>query len=473
MEGVTQRLVDFVQDLQFKHLPDEVVHEAKRILLDSFGCALAGVSTDKGRLSIQLARKLGEKPESTIIGIGDKVPTTSAAFANGELINALDMDLVLIPGAGHVSPFVIPASLAIAESTKASGKDLILATVLSHEISTRLGLSLRGIMRYVKEGTAGNVILSEVYGYTFCIFGGTAAVGKLLGLNHNEMSHALGIAGYICPVPTMMKWTCSPPAAMTKYALAGWLGQAEITAALLAKTGYTGDTSVLDGERGFWKFYASDRWKPNNLTEKLGQQWRILGANYKPYPCCRLMHGALDLFIKIIDENRLMPQDIEKVRVLLSLLAEEPVWHNRQIKSHIDAQFSVPYVFAVAAHRVRVGADWQDLDTITRPDIQDFMNKVTFDTHPDFVKKMLEDPLNMLSSVEVVAKGNTFTAEKTWAKGDPYPEIARMTDDELIQKFSNNACRILSRDKLDSVIKLVFELEELADVSELAECLSL
>ena len=95
------------------------------------------------------------------------------------------------------------------------------------------------------------------------------------------------------------------------------------------------------------------------------------------------MHGALDLFIKIIDENRLMPQDVERVRVLLSLLAEEPVWHNRQIKTHIDAQFSVPYVFAVAAHRVRVGADWQDLDTITRPDIQDFMNKVTFDTHPD------------------------------------------------------------------------------------------
>jgi len=133
----------------------------------------------------------------------------------------------------------------------------------------------------------------------------------------------------------------------------------------------------------------------------------------------------------------------------------------------------VPYVFAVAAHRVRVGADWQDLDTIARPDIQDFMNKVTFDTHPDFIKKMLEDPMNMLSSVEVVAKGKTFTAEKTWAKGDPYPEIARMTDDELIQKFRNNACRILSQDKLDSVIKLVFELEELADVSELAECLSL
>ena len=472
MGGITQQLVDFVQDLQFKHLPDEVVHEVKRILLDSFGCALAGVTTDKGKLSIQLAKRLGEKSESSIIGTADKVPSTSAAFANGELINALDMDLVLIPGAGHVSPFVIPASLAIAESIKASGKDLILATALSHEISTRLGLSLRGIMRYVKEGTTGNVVLSEVYGYTSCIFGGTAAVGKLIGLDHDKMAHSLGIAGYMCPVPTMMKWSCSPPAAMTKYALSGWLGQAEITAALLAETGYTGDTSVLDGKRGFWRFYASDRWKPNNLTEKLGEQWRLLGANYKPYPCCRLMHGALDLFIEIIDENRLMPQDIEKVRVLLSLLAEEPVWHNRQIKTHIDAQFSVPYVFAVAAHRVRIGADWQNPDTITRPDIQDFMNKVTFDTHPNFIEKMLENPMNMLSSVEVIAKGKTFTAEKTWAKGDPYPEIARMTDDELMQKFRNNACCILSQEKVDNAIKLVFDLEELADISELSECLS-
>jgi 2-methylcitrate dehydratase PrpD len=471
MESVTGRVVDFIEGMQFKHLPSAVVHEVKRVFLDSLGCALGGMTTDKGRLGIQLARRLGGPPESTVIGIRDKVSATSAAFANGELINALDFDAVMVPGGGHVSPYVIPAPLAIAESVKASGKDLILALALGHEVATRLGLSLRGMMRYVKEGGVGNVVLSEVYGYSFCIFGGTVAAGKLLKLNPKKMSYALGITGSLCPVPSMMKWSSSPPPAMAKYGSPGWIGEAEVTAALLAEMGYTGDTSVLDGERGFWKFYASDRWKPENLTEKLGQQWQTLNMNYKPYPCCRIMHSALDSFIKIIDENRLMPEDIEKVRVLLNLLSEEPVWHNREVKTHIDAQFSVPYVFAVAAHRVRIGTEWQDSATINRPDIQAFMDKVTFVTHPDFVEMMLEDPINMLSSAEVVAKGNTFCEEKVWAKGDPYPEEARMTDDELIQKFTDNACHVLSKDKIDKAVGLIFQLEELADISELLESL--
>ena len=472
MEGITQQLVDFVEDLQFTHLPNEVVHEVKRILLDSFGCALAGLDTDKGRISIELAKRFDGKPESTIIGSTGKFPITSAAFANGELINALDMDLVLIPGAGHVSPFVIPASLAIAESNKASGKDLILATAIGHEISTRLGLSLRGIQRYIKEDTGGHVALAEVYGYSFCVLGGTAASSKLVKLSHNEMIHALGIVGVICPVPGMMKWTSTPPASMAKYALSGWLGQAEITATLLAKMGYTGDTSILDGENGFWRFYGSDRWKPKYLLEKLGKEWRLLGANYKPYPCCRIMHNPLDSFIKIIDENRLWPQDIERVTVLLNLLSEEPLWHNRQINTHIDAQFSVPYVFSVAAHRVKSGADWQAPETMTRADIVNFMDKITFGTHPGFANKMLEDAINMLSSVEVVATGKTYFEEKAWAKGDPHPELARMTDDELIQKFKDNAYHILSQDKINNVIKWVFDLEKLADVSDLCECLA-
>ena len=134
MPNETRELVKFGEETDFEDLPDEVRHEAKRVLLDSVGCALGGIMVDKGRFSIQFARKLGAGTESTILGTGDRVSSAAAAFANGELINALDMDAILAPA--HVSPFVIPASLALAESRGASGKDLIVAIALGHEISS-------------------------------------------------------------------------------------------------------------------------------------------------------------------------------------------------------------------------------------------------------------------------------------------------------------------------------------------------
>ena len=97
MNSFGQELARFVVETKFEHLPEAVVHEARRIFLDSIGCALAGITTDKGKISIALARRLGGPPESAIIGIGDKVSYCNAAFANGELINRWDSDPVVVP----------------------------------------------------------------------------------------------------------------------------------------------------------------------------------------------------------------------------------------------------------------------------------------------------------------------------------------------------------------------------------------
>ena len=468
--NITRELVEFITAVRFEDLPKEVVHEAKRVLLDSVGCGLAGMYTDKGKFSIQLARRLNGKPESTIIGTGDMVSCTNAAFANGELINALDMDAIMYPG--HISPYVIPGPLAVAESMGASGKDLLLAIALGHEISGRLGESLRGSKKYVKEDSGGRVVISDVNGLGFCIFGGTAGLGKILKLDYGKMLHAIGIAGHICPVPALGKWqNTAPPSAMTKYLSAGWLGEAEITAVFLAEIGYIGDIDVLDGEYGFWKFFASDKWRPDILMKKLGEEWRFLKISYKPYPCCRLMHSGLDSFIKIVEENKLMPEEIEKVTLLLDPLTDKPLWHNRDIKTHVDAQFSVPYVFAVAAHRIRSGVDWQSPSTITNPDIRGFMNKVSFQPHPQFDEIMLKGRMSSLSKVEVVSRGRTFSEEKGWMKGDSAPEEARMTDEELEQKFRNNAHGVPAADRIDKIVNLIFGLDKVEDVRKLTRSL--
>ena len=220
-ESITQEIVRFAAETQFDDLPDEVVHETKRTLLDSIGCAIAGLSVEKGKLALKLARRLGGTPESNIIGTGEKVSCCSASFANGELINALDYDAVLLPG--HVSPFVIPAILALAECNETSGRDLIVALALGHEISARVGGALNPIVKMTKEGSeAGKCEWPPVFGYSPCVFGGAAGASKILGLNQEKMTYAMGLAGYLAPGQTMAKWYTSPPAGMTKYLSAGW-----------------------------------------------------------------------------------------------------------------------------------------------------------------------------------------------------------------------------------------------------------
>lgn len=144
----THALAMFVSRTGFDDLPGEVVHETKRILLDIIGCALGSVDVDKGRIAIKYARRIGGHPEATIFGTGERVAAPLAAFANGELMHALDFCPLLPPN--HITALVTPAPLALAEARKASGKDLITAITLAHEVASRVGLSLDPMRK--KEG---------------------------------------------------------------------------------------------------------------------------------------------------------------------------------------------------------------------------------------------------------------------------------------------------------------------------------
>lgn len=465
MEGVTKEVVRFAVETKFDDFPDEAVHEAKRVFLDSVGCALGGIDVDKGKISVQFARALGGANESTIIGVGDKVSSAAAAFANGELINAIDMDSLLFPA--HVSPFVIPAPLALGESGRASGRDLIVAIALGHEIATRIGRALQE----APFDEEGKFQLSDVGGFSSTILGGAIGAGKILRLGEDKMLHAVGLAGHMTPVPAEVKWRMVAPSSMDKYLSAGWASLTCVTAVLLAEMGYTGDTELLDGEYGFWKFYCARTWRPDKLLQKLGEEWQFLETSYKPYPCCRLIHGALDCFNEIIEENHLIPEDIERVRALANPLLDAPVWRNTQIATHVDAQFSIPYIFAVAAHRIP-NADWQDPDTLKDSRILEFMEKVSFDPHPDYGRTWLQNPKHDLSSVEVVAKGQSFKKEKLRAKGDYSSEEAKMKDGELEAKFRINASKVLRQENIDKAVKAIFELEKMGDISELLAILS-
>jgi len=283
MDEVMKELVTFAGDTKFSDLPAEVVSETKRLLLDSIGCGIGGKVMQRGKIATELATRLGGLPEATILGTSTKVSCGSAAFANGELINALDWDACL---GVHLPPFVIPAPLAVAENVSASGKDLILSVTLGHEIARRIQMATAPAFYPIKRGAErGKMRFEPVSGHGSGVFGAAAGVGKILSFSPEKMANAMGIAGYAGPPSTLRKWTDTAPCSMTKFGPCGFAAEVGIRSAMLADMGYHGDTTIFKGECGYWRFSGFQEWDKKAVTKGLGSKWNCAQVSYKQYPC--------------------------------------------------------------------------------------------------------------------------------------------------------------------------------------------
>lgn len=465
MKTLVQRLVDFASKSNFEALPADAIDESKRMVLDSIGCAFATLSVDKGKRAVRAAREMGGPAEARVIGTGDKLSLSSAAFANGELINGLDYDVLTVPP-GHVTPYVLPAILAMGEKQNVSGKALISAIAVAHEISARFGPAMANY-RDIKQGE--KVSFPVVSGFSSAIFGGTLGVAMLRGLDALKAANALGLAGHMAPAYAMTKWATTLPSGDDKYLMSGWINQAELLAVLLAAQGYRGDQEVLEGDYGFWRFMGSGKWNPDALTDGLGEDWRFPKVTiFKPYPCCRINHTVLDCLVHLMAEQDLKAEEIEQVTAYCDPhCAVHPLWNSKTIMSPGDAQMNVAYALSMAAHRVKVGPEWHDDETLNDKRLLAFMEKVEVKPHPDFEKSLMENSQSRIGRVEVRARGKTFKEERRFRKGSPATPETRMSDDELVEKFRHNAARVLPSEATERLVTTILRLEDVVHISDL------
>ncbi|QYY33935.1 MmgE/PrpD family protein (plasmid) [Cupriavidus pinatubonensis] len=467
---IIERLAEFSVNTDIARLPANVIDECKRDVLDSIGCALAGMEHPKGRIGIDAGRRLGGTGGSaTIIGTGDKSTPHGAAFANGELINALDADSVLLPG--HVSPYVLPGAFASAEVHQRSGSDLIAAVAVSHEISCRLGAAMSGY-RDTKDGKAAH---TSVVGYSSTVFGATASAAKLKGLAVDRLASALGIAAATAPVNSQRAWFMHAPTATIKYQMAGALTNAALSAADMGDLGHRGDLQMLDDEEfGYPRFIGTARWSPELLTTGLGEEWRFPAFQmFKPYPHCRVMHAPLDLLIDLVAQHNIRVEEIESITSYGEGWAYVlPCFTNREITELHDAQFCFTHGLAVAAHRITPGRQWQDPAVVFDPSVMALMQKVKLETHPTYFQSISADITSRPSRVEIRARGQAFAAEKHFPKGTPSADPQTyMTTEELVRKFGTFVDGILSDATIDKIVDSVLHLEQVDDFGEIMRLL--
>lgn len=450
----------FAADIRFENLPREVVEYTCRLLLDTLGCGVAGVTSDKGKWGIDFVRRCYPGSGSaSILGYGDSTSPMAAVFANAELINALDFE----PAGLHVPPYVLPPIMALAEEQKFSGKEVITAAVIALEIGTRVAQGLLPAPRYVENGK--QTAIATVFGPSSAVFGAAAGAAKIKGFDAMGIAHAMGLAGVMSPVPSQASMHRDLPVNSGKYMMAGWGAQTGLAAAELIESGHRGNLLVLDSDFGYWRFTAQSGWDAQKALDGLGTQWRFMTTTpYKQYPCCGMMHGGLECITELIQENNLRPDEIERIYARLDPTSSEGMFHVSRLQNQIDLQFSVRYNMALAAMGIQPGIQWQNPANMCDPKILALMEKITTGVHPECGPAMEKDGRARIVDVEIQARGQRYYKELRFIKGTVTAgSVMEISDEERIRKFRDNTALILPVRKTEAAVDALMHLDRAED----------
>ncbi len=462
--GLTRMLAAFAARRD-STIPDGVLRETKRLVLDTLGCILGGYATTKGRLAASLAEDLGGAPQATILGTPVRISPDHAAFANAELANALDADAVFL-NISHVIPSVIPGVLAAAEAARSTGKGTLEAMAVGHEIAARLTMAITPVLEG-DDRTRVRHVIGPALGYGVAALGAAAGAGRLMGLDAERMAHALGLAAYYSPAPGVLTWLRATPFSMVKYSPMGWTAQAGVTAALLAARGYTADPTVLDSSQSASQLWGSHRFEPDYLVDGLGRDWQsVRWLTYKPQPVCNLYRPHLWLLSRLLREERLEPQQIDTI----TLRMHAPAGADRPYVSGLpDTQeavhMSAAYTVALVLTGVPAGPRWVDLSLAEDATLRHHMQKVRVEGSPSTAAIAYRpwrggDIADLLkrapAEIEVEAAGRTYRARTEYTYGDMWgPPETLFTDGDLLAKFAEMTRGVIPEGRRTELARLV------------------
>ena len=446
--GVTEVMCRWIVNTTYDDLPTEAVMAAKRAMLDTLGVTLAGATQPVGRIVINYTRDAGGEAEAGVIAGGMKTTVANAAFASGVMAHALDFDDIWLP-VSHPSCTVFPAALALGEKQAASGKQLIEAFVVGLEIHGKTG---QGLGKWVHMSTPGF--------HTTAIFGVMAAAvasAKLLRLDEWKTRMALAIAA------SHASGILKGSGTMVKAYHAGNASSGGVRAALLARQGFTGDPDVIGGPRGYAEtFMGRGRYDPQATIAGLGNPFHVVfpGIGVKKYPCCYLIHRALDAILRLVMDYDVRPEQVEEVVVTVP----HEGWQNRsEVDDGMQAKFSLQYNMAEAILARKIVIESFEDAYVNRPEAKEMMKRVRLEVDPSVPQEyhLASNPVTMSLKDGRLLNSRVDVPHGDW--GDP------MSLDELLAKYRDNALRVLSPRNCQRTVDLMLGLEKLEDIGELAE----
>ncbi len=337
-----EALAEGIQGLDYATLPGEVEAQARWLLLDLLGAALAGVDTGEARAAVRAAELLApDGGPCTLWGRRRRATPAVAALVNGIAAHARELDD--FGGVDHSGAVVVPALLALAEGMPVlSGQEFLAALVAGYETGRRVLDSAGGYRPhnhgdgFHSTGSCGS-------------FAAAAAVARAMRLSVPQTTWALGLAGSF----TGGTWAFTADGAMSKRYHVGRAAEAGLTAAILAGSGFTGPRQIFEAEwGGFWQSYARTAPRPEALLAGSFDGRALLRSGIKPYAACRDIHSSLDVVLAARRDG-LQPAEVAAVEITCIPEMLQMVGSNPRPKSRLEAQLSLPYSVAVALHTGR------------------------------------------------------------------------------------------------------------------------
>src|SRR5437763_3330429 len=446
---LAHQLADYVCSVRFEDRSKEVVHEVRRSVTDSLGCALGAWNEEPCAIARKVASAFSAKNGSTIIGTAHQAPPDWAAFATGCCIRYFDYnDTYLSKEPAHPSDN-LAAVLAVAESVGASGKEVITAAAIAYEVQCRFC-------------DAASIRARGWDHPTYGAFSTALASAKLMKLDAERTRHAINIAGVNCAafrqarVGELSHWKG------VAFANAARLG---VYAALLAREGMTGPAPIFEGAMGFEKELGVSLGNVKEVFDKTkeaipgeGPASMILKTSSKYWPAeyhsQRAIEAAGFLRNQIEHLSRVQTVRIESHDASVDIIGSEPEkWHpqNRETADH-----SLPYITAVALIDGEITDKQFDPKRFTETEIVSFLQDVEVKRNDELSALYAEAVANIVHVT--LADGRTLTKRVDYPLGNAKN---RLPDKELEGKFLNLAAPKIGREQCDEVLEYCWKFEQM------------
>jgi 2-methylcitrate dehydratase PrpD len=436
MTMLIETLGGFAADMKSRTLAPEVMHHAKRVLIDWYAATFPGAVISP---SVELERALAEDLDrgTSNLLLGRKATTRTAALINGSAAHAAEFDDIFKDGIYHPGAPTISAALAVAQSVNASGEALLRAIITGYELSTRIGAAM-GRAHYKYWHNTG----------TIGVFGATPAAGYLYGLTNRQHQHAIAtVTTFSAALQQAFRMDSH-----SKPLHSGRAAEAGALAAMAAREGVIGSLDVIDGKDGFGVAMGDGPdWTAAMRT--LGTEWNVTRMTVKNHGCCGHTFAGIDGAQAVQASLGVRPEAIERVRVATYRAGVEVSGIERP-KTDAEARFSMKYVVATALVHGDVRINAFEHDRLSCPITRALMERIDVVLDPELDATF---PKQRAARVTITTKdGRSETYLQPHRKGDPE---GALTDSELEAKYLELASPIIGASAAKALVARLWRIE--------------
>lgn len=442
-ENVSQACVNFASHFMLDQVHDDVKEQAKKCLLDWLGCAIHGSVMPQADCVKEYVEVMGGNRQASIIGCRTANSAVHAALSNGYYSHILEMDDVDKKSITHPGTVVIPAAFSVGEWQERTGADLLAAIISGYEVMLRIGAAITPAHYQIWHTTA-----------TAGVFGSAIAAGRMLKLDEKQMTWAFGNAGSMAAG----LWEFLQDGAMSKYLHAGKAAAAGVIVAYLAKTGFTGATRILEGKQGFFAGYARQTVNPD-IFANFHQKYHTSEVSFKPYPCCRHTHSAVDCALKLKKKLQLDCGEIKHITIDTYNAARQVAGNENPVDAR-QAQFSITYCVASSLLSGEISLDSFSEDLLFDPVVRKLMDLISVRVD-EAIDNATPNAWPARISLEM-ADGSVISEYVEYPKGDPENPLSWS---DVKEKFFLLTEGILDVKDIPEIIRLCENLENLTECS--------